>query len=201
MGEGQAGTACVVTGFDGGEPGGFDREAGGCMEVMGEGADAVEVMGIECRGGCAPLGGNSCVVSGAKRETPESGSAIFTPTGEEDGVVFGKDGYTIFLKEDFATVIVELADSDEIVLEGVHDFGVADSYVRKWQVAGGRRLVGLAGCVADVGGGSSGVDVNDRGLWHQVDVAGTAVDDGSVGETDGFGGWGGTKTRSRRQQN
>ena len=77
--------------------------------------------------------------------------------------------------------------------------------MRKWEVAGdGRGLVGLAGYVADVGDGSSGVDINgSSGLWCQVDVAGPAVVDGSVGETDRLRGrdWNGTKTRSRRQQN
>ena len=33
VGEGETWPGCVVAGFDGGEPGGFDWEAGGGMEV------------------------------------------------------------------------------------------------------------------------------------------------------------------------
>ena len=48
------------------------------------------------------------------------------PSGEEDGVVFGKDSDTMLFKEDFVTVVAELANPDEVVFEGGHDLGVVD---------------------------------------------------------------------------
>ena len=60
-----------------------------------------------------------------QRETPKSSSALFAPTFEEDGVIFGEYGHTIF-GEDFATVVAELANSDGIMLESGYDLGIAD---------------------------------------------------------------------------
>ena len=51
----------------------------------------------------------------------------------------------------------------------------------EWGVAVGRGLVGLVRCVADVGGGSCRVDVDGRGVWHQLDVAGAALNNGGIG--------------------
>ena len=126
MGEGQARPAGIVAGFDGGKPGGFDGEAGGCMEVSDEGTNTGEVVDIGCGGGCGPLGGNGWVVLGAKKETPKSDSALLAPIGEEDGVVLGKDCYTMFFEEDFATVVKELADFDEVVFKSGNNLGVVD---------------------------------------------------------------------------
>ena len=44
---GKAGSGGLVASFDGGEPGGLDRKAGGSVEVGDEGADAGEVVGVE----------------------------------------------------------------------------------------------------------------------------------------------------------
>ena len=74
------------------------------------------------------------MIFGAEREAPKSGFTFFAPSSEEDGVVFGKDGYAVLFEDLFAAVVTELADSDEVVFEGGHDLGVADRYVRKWEV-------------------------------------------------------------------
>ena len=48
VGKSEARPAGVVAGFDGGEPSGFDREAGCGVEVVHEGAYAGEVACVEC---------------------------------------------------------------------------------------------------------------------------------------------------------
>ena len=103
-----------------------DREACGGMEIADEGANAGKVVGIEGGWGSGPLGGNGWMIFGAEREVPKFGSTFFAPSGEEDGVIFGKDGYNVLFKEHFAAVVTELVDSNEVVFEGGHDFGVAD---------------------------------------------------------------------------
>ena len=85
MGEGQAWPAGVVAGFDGGEPGFFDRETYCGVEVSGEGTNAGQVVGIEGGGGSCPLGGNGWMILWAEKEAPKSGSAFLAPAGEEDG--------------------------------------------------------------------------------------------------------------------
>ena len=50
----------------------------------------------------------------------------------------------------------------------------------EWEVAGGGGMVGLAGYVANVEGGSSWIDGSVRGIWRQVDVVDAAVNNGSV---------------------
>ena len=52
----QARSAGAVAGFDGGKPGGFDREAVNCMKVANEGTNTGQVVGIESGGGRGPLG-------------------------------------------------------------------------------------------------------------------------------------------------
>ena len=103
-----------------------DREACGGVEISGEGADAGKVVGIGSGGGSGPLGGDGWMIFGSEREAPKSGSTYLAPTGEEDGVVLGEDSDTVFFEEDFATVVTELAYSDNVVFEGGHDIGVAD---------------------------------------------------------------------------
>mgnify|MGYP006187013679 CR=1 FL=1 len=49
VGKSEARPAGVVAGFDGGEPSGFDREAGCGVEVVHEGAYAGEVACVECK--------------------------------------------------------------------------------------------------------------------------------------------------------
>ena len=61
-----------------------------------------------------------------EREAPKFGSACFTLAGEEDRVVFGKDGDTVCFEKHFAVIVAELAHSNEVVFEGGHDLGVAD---------------------------------------------------------------------------
>ena len=104
------------------------------MEVSDEGANARQVVGIEDGGGSGPLSGNGWMVFGTEREAPKPGPTFLAPAGEEDGVVFGKDGYAVFLKEHFAAMGRELADSDEVVFEGGYDLGITDRHVRKWEV-------------------------------------------------------------------
>ena len=64
-------------------------------------------------------------------------------------------------------MITKLADSDDVVFEGGHDLGVMDRYVRKWEVACCRGLVGLARCIANIGGGSIGAMsmAGALGIW------------------------------------
>ena len=100
----------------------------------------------------------------AKREAPKPGQAFLMPASEEDGVILGKDGHTVFFKEDFTIMVAELSDSDKIVFEGGHDLGITDRYVRKWEVAYCGGLVGLAGCITSIGGGSIGADIHGRGV-------------------------------------
>ena len=119
MGKGQAWPAGVVAGFDGGKPDFSYSEACCGVEVLDEGANAGQVVGIEGRGGSGPLGGNGWMVFGAEREASTSGTASLTPAGEEDGVIFGKDGYSVCFKEHFLAMVAELAP------------GVADRYVWK----------------------------------------------------------------------
>ena len=57
----------------------------------------------------------------AEGEAPEFGSCCFTPSGEDGGTIFGKDGYIVFFVGDFATVVAEWANAHEVVLEGGHD--------------------------------------------------------------------------------
>ena len=121
------------------------------------------------------------VIFGAQREAPKSGPTLFASTFEKDGVIFGEYGNTMFFEEDFTTVAAELANSDKIVLESWHDTSISDRYVSEWEVGGGGGLVRLAGWVAGVGGVSCRVDVDNRGVWRQVDVDGTAVDNNSIG--------------------
>ena len=83
-------------------------------------------MSIECGGGCGPLGGHGWLIYWAQRETPKSSSALFAPTFEEDGVIFGEYGHTFFFEEDSVTVVAELANSDGIMLESGYDLGIAD---------------------------------------------------------------------------
>ena len=58
MGNGQAWSAGVVAGVDGGEPYGFYREICSYVEVLDEGSNAGQVVGIEYKGDSNPLGGN-----------------------------------------------------------------------------------------------------------------------------------------------
>ena len=109
----------------------FDREACGDVDISDEGANAGKVVGIESSGGSGPLGGDGWMIFRSEREAPKSGSTFFAPTGEEDGVVFGKDSDTVFFEEDFSAVVAELAYSENVVFEGGHDLGVADWQVRK----------------------------------------------------------------------
>ena len=51
---------------------------------------------------------------------------MFAPTFEKDGVIFREDGHTMFFGENFSTVVKELANSDDIVLEIWYDLGIAD---------------------------------------------------------------------------
>ena len=66
------------------------------------------------------------MVFGAEREAPKSGYAFPTPASEEDGVVLGEDGDTVFFEEDFATMVAGLSDSNKIVFEVRHDLGIVD---------------------------------------------------------------------------
>ena len=62
MGEGQAWPAGAIACFDGGKPVGFYREARCRVEILDEGSNAGQVVGI-AGGGCSgPLGGNGWMV-------------------------------------------------------------------------------------------------------------------------------------------
>ena len=61
VGVGQTQLAGVVAGFDGGGPGGFDREASGSVEVVDKSTHTMEVAGIECHG-CGVAGGRRRVL-------------------------------------------------------------------------------------------------------------------------------------------
>ena len=103
-----------------------DREACSGVEVSDEGANTGKVVGIEGGGGSGPLGGDGWMIFRAEREAPKSSSTFFVPSGEEEGVVFGEDGYTVLFREFFAAVVTELANSDDVVFEGGHGLGVAE---------------------------------------------------------------------------
>ena len=62
----------------------------------------------------------------AKRGAPKSDFAFLAPSGEEDGVVLGEDGYTVLFKENFATMVAELSNSEKIVFEVGHDLSVVN---------------------------------------------------------------------------
>ena len=57
IGIGQARPAGVVAGFNGGEPGGFDGEAGSSMEVVDKSAHTKGVTDFECHGCGGACGG------------------------------------------------------------------------------------------------------------------------------------------------
>ena len=75
VGVGKAGPGGVVAGFDGGEPGRLDGEAGGGVEVADEGTNDGGVVGVEGSWGCR-VSGNGVwwtvvgMIFGAERETP-----------------------------------------------------------------------------------------------------------------------------------
>ena len=131
IGIGKAGPGGVVSGFDGSEPSRLDRKARGGVEVADEGADDGEVVGVE--GGRGHRVSRNDVgwmgvgmIFRAERETPQFGAGGVSPSLEEDYfLVFRKDGDGVPVKEDLATAVTELADSDQVVLEGGHDLAVA----------------------------------------------------------------------------
>ena len=71
---GEAWPGGVVAGFDGGQPGGFDWEACGGVEVADERADAGEVVGVEGDRAVLPFEGGGVAILGAQRESPKFGS-------------------------------------------------------------------------------------------------------------------------------
>ena len=131
VGKSEARPAGVVAGFDGGKPSGFDREACCGVEVVHEGAYAGEVACVECEVrscgmGCREVGWLWMVVR-QEREAPEFGAGGFAPPLEQDGVVlFVEDGDGVGVEEDAASVVAELADSKQVVLEGGHYLDVLD---------------------------------------------------------------------------
>ena len=74
-------------------------------------------------------------------------------------LVFRKDGDGVPVKEDLATAVTELADSDQVVLEGGHDLAVAGGKGGQVEVGGRGGGVDAAGGVAYMGCGSMRVDV------------------------------------------
>ena len=100
-----------VTSFDGGEPGGLDREAGSCMEIMDKRTDTGKVMSIEnswCL--CCPCGGGGVI--GDERELPQFGTVLFLPTVEKGGAIWSKDGNGRFGEDNFAVIVAELCPRD-----------------------------------------------------------------------------------------
>ena len=119
---GEAWPAGIVAGFDGGQPGSSDWEAGCCMKVAYESAHAGE---ITCTVSCGVLGGccGCNLLIGNEREPPKLGTGWFTPPLEKNGAVVGEDGDGGFVKDNPAVIVTEFSDAHEVVLERRHDFG------------------------------------------------------------------------------
>ena len=78
-------------------------------------------------------------------------------------LVFGKDGDGIPVEEGLAAAVTELANAEQVVLEGSHYLAVASGNGGQVEVDGHGGGVDTAGGVVDVGCGGVRVDVADGG--------------------------------------
>ena len=113
-----------------------------------------------------------------ERKLPEFGANGFAPPLEKDGVVgLFEDGDCICVKEDTAAVVTEFADANKVVFEGGHNVAFLDGEIGE-EVGGlGRRLVGVASGIANVGQWGGGAYVGNGSTRGEVDVTGTGVND------------------------
>ena len=139
------------------------------MKVADEGVNAGEVVGVDGSRGRRFFGSELGwmgvgIVFGAQREAPYFGAGGVSPALEEDALlVFRKYGDGVPVEEDLAAAVAELADVEQVVLEGRHDLAVTGGKGGQVEVGGRGGGVDAAGGVADVGCGGVRVDVADRG--------------------------------------
>ena len=136
---GEAGPGGVVACFDGGKPGGADRETGGGVVVADERFDAWEVVGaVRAQGG-----GGGCDWEGwsgfvLERDAPKFGSGGFTPAGDDRLVELVVDDDVVAVEADLAAGVAEGSDTDKGVGKGGHDVAFAGGEGREFEVAGSR---------------------------------------------------------------
>ena len=97
-------------------------------------------------------------------------------------LVFGKDGDGFLVEEELVAAVAELADAEQVVMEGGHDLEVPGGKGGQVEVGGRVGGVDVAGGVSDVGYGGVRIDVTDGGVWSDVYVNGACVGDGCVGD-------------------
>ena len=90
VGEGDSRPGGKVASMDGCKQHGIDRKACCNVEVVDEGVDAGEVMGIQGGGSGAPLRCNRWMSLGKDRETPDFGAGEFAPAAKDDNAVLGE---------------------------------------------------------------------------------------------------------------
>ena len=78
-------------------------------------------------------------------------------------LIFRKDGDGFLVEEDLAVVVAELADAEQVVLEGWHELAVAGEKGGQVEVGGLRGGVDAAGGVDNEGCGGVWIDVADEG--------------------------------------
>ena len=99
-------------------------------------------------------------------------------------VVFGKDSDGVAVKEDFAAVVAELIDAEQVVVEGGYDLSAVVRKGGQVGVGGSGGGVYAAGGVSDMGCGSVGVDIAYLGGGSDIYVTCTCVGYGHVGDVN-----------------
>ena len=110
-------------------------------------------------------------------------------------LVFRKDGDGVPVKEDLAATVAELANAEQVVLEGRHDLAVAGGKGGQVEVGGCGGGVDTTGGVADMGCGGVRVYFSDGGGCSDVYVTGACVGDGCVLDENARRGCGSTARR------
>ena len=75
--------------MDSSKLGGLYGESGSSMKVSDKCSNTGDIMGIESLGGRDPLCWNGGMVLRTKIEAPELGTSDFSPTTEDDRVIWG----------------------------------------------------------------------------------------------------------------
>ena len=178
---GKAWPGVVVAGFEGGQPGGFDWEACGGVEVADERANAGEVVGVEGNRAVFLFEGGGVAILGAQRESPKFCSGGLAVSSQENGAVLRENRDYRFFKQDTAVVVTQGADSNQVVVEIGHDMSGGSVQVGEEDVAGGGGEMGGAAGGADDDFERIGVYVGARGFWREVETTGAGVCDYSIG--------------------
>ena len=90
VGEGESRPGSKISSMDGCNPRGIDRKACCSVEVVDEGSNDGQVMGIQGGGSGAPLSWDRWMRLGKRRKTPKFGAGEFAPTAKDDHVVLGE---------------------------------------------------------------------------------------------------------------